>query len=195
MVAAVVAVAIAANKATGFAVVGPSRYALAGPPRIERVIVNAPLRRVAPPRDGYVLVFPQRRGIPEQPGRWYPHERVLCRGWLTGSDAGCARMPRLAAWLRVGRPSNLFVRPPVHLTALVRGGVPLYPYGKRAAAILLALAQRGLPAAPVDCVPFTATWSAPGRPEHLCVGRAGGLYAAGREYPLAYETGVWLTHH
>ena len=193
LVLAVIVVALAAASAasakngTSVLVVGPK-----GPTFVEpfRIVVGplARLRLALPPAEPYVLVFPlMRGGVPMRPGRWYPRAGVLCSGWRSGVEAGCSTEPQLRGWLGSGIATGVFVREPVRLASLVRGGVALPPFGNEATAVKLALAQRSQArTAPDDCVSFTARWTGPGagRPRSFCVSPGGGVYAGGRAYPL-----------
>jgi len=181
-----------AKELTSVLVVGPR-----GPTFVEPYqVVQEPLGRlrpVAPPSGGYVLVFPLVRGVPTRPGRWFPQAGVLCSGWRSGVEAGCATAPRLGSWFGSGVATGLFRREPVRLTSLRRGGRTLSPYGTEATAVKLALYQRGPRARPpARCVAFTARWTQAGWPKSFCVGRGGGLYARGRVYPLPRPTAAFL---
>jgi hypothetical protein len=181
-----------AKELTSVLVVGPRGPTLVEPYRVVQEPLGR-LRPVAPPSGGYVLVFPLMRGVPARPGRWYPRAEVLCSGWRSGVEAGCASAPRLGGWLGSGVATGLFRREPVRLTSLRRGGRTLSPYGKEATAVKLALYQRGSRARPpAGCVTFTARWTQSGWPGSFCVGRGGGVYARGRLYPLALPTAAFL---
>ena len=173
-------------------VVGPRGPTLVEPYRVVQEPLGR-LRPVAPPSGGYVLVFPLMRGVPARPGRWFPRAGVLCSGWRSAVEAGCASAPRLGGWLGSGAATGLFRRQPVQLTSLRRGGRTLSPYGNEATAVKLALHQRGSRASPpAGCITFTARWTRSGWPRSFCVGRAGGLYARGRLYPLPLPTAAFL---
>jgi hypothetical protein len=192
LLALVVLPAAQAKELTTVLVVGPRGPTFVEPYRV----VQEPLRRlrpVAPPNAGYVLVFPMLRGVPARPGRWFPQAGVLCSGWRSGVEAGCASAPGLGGWLGSGAATGLFRREPVRLTSLRRGGRTLSPYGNEATAVKLALYQRGSRARPpAGCVTFTARWTRAGWPGSFCVGRGGGLYARGRVYPLPRPTAAFL---
>lgn len=195
LVALVALPAAEAKELTTVLVVGPRGPTLVEPYRV----VQEPLRRlrlVEPPAGGYVLVFPMLRGVPARPGRWFPRAGVLCSGWRSGVEAGCASAPRLGGWLGSGAVTGLFRGEPVRLTSLTRGGRALSPYGNEATAVKLALYQRGSRAGPArppaHCVTFTARWTQAGWPGSFCVGRGAGLYAGGRVYPLARPTAAFL---
>jgi hypothetical protein len=181
-----------AKELSSVLVVGPRGPTLVEPYRV----VQEPLARLQhmpPPSTGYVLVFPIMRGVPARPGRWFPRAGVLCSGWRSGIEAGCASAPRLRGWLASGATTGLFRREPVQLVSLMRNGRRLRPFGNEATAVKLALYQRGSPAAPpVSCVAFTARWNQRGWPASFCVGRNSGLYAHGRVYPLARLTAAFL---
>ena len=173
-------------------VVGPRGPTLVEPYRVVQEPLGR-LRPVAPPSGGYVLVFPLMRGVPARPGRWFPRAGVLCSGWRSGVEAGCASAPRLGGWLGSGAATGLFRREPVRLTSLRRGGRALPRYGNEATAVKLALYQRGSRASPpADCLTFTARWTRAGWPRSFCVGRGGGLYAGRRLYPLPLATATFL---
>jgi hypothetical protein len=181
-----------AKELTSVLVVGPRGEALVEPYRI----VQGPLARlrlVAPPAEPYALVFPLMRGVPARPGRWFPNAGVICSGWRSGVEAGCASAPTLRGSLGSGVATGLFRSEPVRLLSLRRRGVALLPYGNEAWAVKLALLQRGAhAAAPAGCVRFTARWSAQGLPSSFCVSSAGGLYASGRVYPLPPVSAAFL---
>jgi len=182
-----------AKELTSVLVVGPTGRALVEPYRV----VQGPLSRlrlVAPPAEPYALVFPLLRGVPARPGRWFPRAGVICSGWRSGVEAGCATAPALRGSLGSGVATGLYRSEPVRLLVLRRAGVALLPYGNEAWAVELALLQRGSrAAAPADCVSFTARWSAGGLPTSFCVSSAGGLYAEGRVYPLPPVAAAFLT--
>lgn len=181
-----------AKELTSVLVVGPRGPTLVEPYRVVQEPLGR-LRPVAPPRGGYVLVFPLMRGVPARPGRWFPHAGVLCSGWRSGVEAGCASAPRLGGWLGSGAATGLFRREPVQLTSLRREGRTLLPYGNEATAVKLAFYQRGSRASPpAGCVTFTARWTQAGWPKSFCVGRNGRLYASGRVYPLPPRTAAFL---
>jgi hypothetical protein len=194
LVALVALPAAQAKELTTVLVVGPR-----GPTFFEPYdLVKEPLGRLrpgAPPSGGYVLVFPLMRGIPARPGRWFPHAGVLCSGWRSGIEAGCASAPRLRGFLGSGVATGVFRREPVRLTSLRRAGRIFPRYGNEAAAVKLALYQRGSRAMraslPAHCLAFTARWTQAGWPESFCVGRRG-LYASGRLYPLPPATAAFL---
>jgi hypothetical protein len=181
-----------AKEGTFVLVVGPRGPTFVEPYRV----VQEPLGRlqpVAPPRGGYVLVFPVMRGVPARPGRWFPRAGVLCSGWRSGVEAGCASAPRLGGSFGSGVATGLFRREPVRLTSLKRGSQALPRSGNEATAVKLALYQRASRASPpARCLAFTARWTQTGWPESFCVGRGGGLYARGRLYPLPAQTAAFL---
>jgi hypothetical protein len=191
LVALVALPAAQAKELTSVVVIGP-RETLIEPYRV----VQKPLGRLrpgAPPSGGYVLVFPLLRGVPARPGRWYPRPEVICSGWRSGVEAGCASAPRLGGWLGSGAVTGLFRREPVRLTSLRRGGRALPRYGNEATAVKLALYQRWSRASPpAGCLAFTARWTQAGWPGSFCVGRGGGLYAGRRLYPLSLATATFL---
>jgi len=192
LVALVALPAAQAKALTSVLVVGPRGPTFVEPYRVVQEPLGR-LRHVAPPREGYVLVFPLMRGVPARPGRWFPKAGVLCSGWRSGVEAGCASAPRLGGWLGSGVATGLFRREPVRLTSLRRGSRALPPYGNEATAVKLALYQRGSRASPpAGCLAFTARWTRPGWPGSFCVGRGGGLYASGRLYPLPPLTAAFL---
>jgi hypothetical protein len=192
LVALVALPAAQAKELTSVLVVGPRGPTFVEPYRVVQEPLGR-LRPVAPPRGGYVLVFPLLRGVPARPGRWFPHAGVLCSGWRSGVEAGCASAPRLGGWLGSGVATGLFRREPVRLTSLRRGGRELPRYGNEATAVKLALYQRGSRRRPpADCLTFTARWTRAGWPGSFCVGRGGGLYAGGRVYPLSPPTARFL---
>jgi hypothetical protein len=191
-VALVALPAAQAKELTSVLVVGPDGPTFVEPYRVVQEPLGR-LRPVAPPRGGYVLVFPMIRGAPARPGRWFPRAAVLCSGWRSGVEAGCASAPRLGGWLGSGVATGLFRREPVQLTSLRRRGRALLPYGNEATAVKLALYQGGLRASPpADCLTFTARWTQAGWPRSFCVGRGGGLYAGRRVYPLPLATATFL---
>jgi hypothetical protein len=180
-----------AKEVTTVLVVGPR-----GPTFFEPYeLVKEPLGRLrpgAPPSGGYVLVFPLMRGIPARPGRWFPKAGVLCSGWRSGIEAGCASAPRLRGFLGSGVATGVYRREPVRLTSLRRASRTLPRYGNEAAAVKLALYQRGSRASlPAHCVAFTARWTRAGWPESFCAGRRG-VYAGGRVYSLPPATAAFL---
>jgi hypothetical protein len=192
LVALVALPAAQAKELTSALVVGPRGPTLVEPYRVVRPALGR-LQPVAPPRGGYVLVFPLLRGVPARPGRWFPRAGVLCSGWRSGVEAGCASAPRLRGWLGSGVATGLFRREPVQLTSLRRRGRPLSPYGNEATAVKLALYQRGSRASPpAGCLTFAARWTQADWPTSFCVGRSGGLYAGGRLYPLPLRTAAFL---
>jgi hypothetical protein len=192
LVALVALPAAQAKELTSVLVVGPDGPTFVEPYRVVQEPLGR-LRPVAPPRGGYVLVFPMIRGVPARPGRWFPRAAVLCSGWRSGVEAGCASAPRLGGWLGSGVATGLFRREPVQLTSLRRGGRALLPYGNEATAVKLALYQGGSRASPpADCLAFTARWTRAGWPRSFCVGRGGGLYAGRRVYPLPPRTAAFL---
>jgi hypothetical protein len=177
---------------TSVLVVGPRGRTFVEPYRVVQQPL-AHLQPVKPPSAGYVLVFPLMRGVPVRPGRWFPRAGVLCSGWRTGVEGGCASAPHLRSWLGSGIATGLFRGAPVQLVSLRRGGRALSPYGNEATAVKLALYQRSSRAAALArCVAFEARWSRPGWPASFCVGRSGGLYAQGRVYPLPLPTAAFL---
>jgi hypothetical protein len=191
-VALVALPAAQAKELTSVLVVGPRGPTLVEPYRVVQEPLGR-LRAVAPPSGGYVLVFPLMRGVPARPGRWFPRAGVLCSGWRSGVEAGCASAPRLGGWLGSGAATGLFRREPVRLTSLRRGDRALPRYGNEATAVKLALYQRSSPASPpADCRTFTARWTHSGWPGSFCVGRGGGLYAGRRVYPLPRATATFL---
>ena len=182
----------AAKELTSVLVVGPRGPTFVEPYRVVQQPL-ARLQRVKPPAGGYLLVFPLMRGVPARPGRWFPQSGMLCSGWRSGVEAGCASAPKLRGWLGSGVATGLFRREPVRLTSLSRGGRALSPYGNEATAVKLALYQRSSRAtAPARCVAFNARWSRPRWPASFCVGRSGGLYTRGRVYPLPPATAAFL---
>jgi hypothetical protein len=192
LVALVALPAAQAKELTTVLVVGPRGPTLVEPYRVVQEPLGR-LRPVAPPSGGYVLVFPMMRGVPARPGRWFPHAGLLCSGWRSGVEAGCASAPRLGGSLGSGAATGLFRREPVRLTSLRRAGRTLLPYGNEATAVKLALYQRGSRMSPpAGCLTFTARWTRAGWPRSFCVGRGGGLYAGGRVYPLAPPTARFL---
>jgi hypothetical protein len=181
-----------AKELSSVLVVGPRGPTLVEPYRVVQEPLGR-LRPVAPPSGGYVLVFPLMRGVPARPGRWFPRAGVLCSGWRSGVEAGCASAPRLGGSLGSGLATGLFRREPVRLTSLRRAGRALPRSGNEATAVKLALYQRWSRASPpAGCLAFTARWSRAGWPESFCVGRGGGLYAGGRRYPLPPPTAAFL---
>jgi hypothetical protein len=192
LVALVALPAAHAKELTSVLVVGPRGPTFVEPYRVVQEPLGR-LRPVAPPSGGYVLVFPIMRGVPARPGRWFPRAGVLCSGWRTGVEAGCASAPRLGGWLGSGIATGLFRREPVQLTSLRRGGRALPRYGNEATAVKLAVYQRwSRRSPPADCLAFTARWSRAGWPESFCVGRSGGLYVGSRVYPLPARTAAFL---
>jgi hypothetical protein len=182
-----------AKELTSVLVVGPKGPTFVEPYRIVQQPL-AHLQLIAPPAEPYVLVFPMMRGVPARPGRWYPRAGILCSGWRSGVEAGCAAAPLLRGWLGSGIATGLYRSEPVRLTQLLRDGTSLSPYGNEATAVKLALHQRSSPATPpAGCIAFTARWSRPGWPATFCVSSSGGLYARGRVYPLAPATAVFLS--
>jgi hypothetical protein len=181
-----------AKELTSVLVVGPRGPTLVEPYRVVQEPLGR-LRPVAPPSGGYVLVFPLMRGVPARPGRWFPRAGVLCSGWRSGVEAGCASAPRLGGWLGSGVATGLFRREPVQLTSLRRGGRALPRYGNEATAVKLALYQRwARRSPPADCLAFTARWTQTGWPGSFCVGRSGGLYVGSRVYPLPARTAAFI---
>jgi hypothetical protein len=192
LVALVALPAAQAKELASVLVVGPRGPTFVEPYRVVQEPLGR-LRHVAPPREGYVLVFPLMRGVPARPGRWFPKAGVLCSGWRSGVEAGCASAPRLGGWLGSGVATGLFRREPVRLTSLRRGGRALPPYGNEATAVKMALYQRASRASPpAGCLAFTARWTRAGWPGSFCFGRGGGLYASGRLYPLPPLTAAFL---
>ena len=192
LLALVACPAAQAKELTSVLVVGPRGPTFVEPYRVVQEPLGR-LRPVGPPRGGYVLVFPLMRGVPARPGRWFPRAGVLCSGWRSGVEAGCASAPGLGGWLGSGATTGLFRREPVQLTSLKRRGRALLPYGNEATAVKLALYQRGSRASPpAGCLAFTVRWTQAGWPGSFCVGRSGGLYASGRVYPLPARTAAFL---
>jgi hypothetical protein len=191
LVALVALPAAQAKELSSVVVIGP-RETLIEPYRVVQEPLGR-LRPVAPPSGGYVLVFPVLRGVPGRPGRWFPPAGILCSGWRSGVEAGCASAPRLGGRFGSGAVTGFFRREPVQLISLRRGGRPLPRFGNRATAVKLALYQRWSRASPpADCLAFTARWTRSGWPGSFCVGRSGGLYAGRRLYPLPLATATFL---
>jgi hypothetical protein len=181
-----------AKDVTSVLVVGPKGPAVVVPYRVVEEPLSH-LRLVAAPAEPYLLVFPLMRGLPARPGRWFPGAGVVCGGWRSGVEAGCASAPALRHRLGAIARRGLFEGEPARLLALSRSGSPLLPYGNEATAVKLALLRNGIQGIPpADCVAFTARWSEPGPPRTFCVSRAGGLYANGRVYPLAPAAAAYL---
>jgi hypothetical protein len=180
-----------AKDVTSVLVVGPKGPALVVPYRVVEEPLSH-LRLVAAPAEPYVLVFPLMRGLPARPGRWFPGAGVVCSGWRSGVEAGCAPAPALRRRLSAAA-TGLFEGEPARLLELRRGGSPLLSYGNEATAVRLALLRHGVRRTPPPgCVAFTARWSEQHRPRRFCVPPAGGLYANGRVYPLAPAAAAYL---
>jgi hypothetical protein len=154
--------------------------------------------RVTPggqPTGGYVLVYPlMERGVPAQPGRFYPSTGAACFSWdrsVPGScyqpDGGLAsRLAQLAA----------IDGPPTILSRLTVAGRRARLNSNGAVAIELALQRaalsRPVPRRPLNCVAVRASWVGPAsvrRPTRLWSCRTG-LWAAGRSYPVGPLTGI-----
>jgi hypothetical protein len=158
-------------------------------------------REQVEPQGPFFLLYPLfDRGVPAQPGRYYPEARVACFSWQRSGPAAladCARVSDVTA-------QRLDVRlPAVHgepttLTRLASKGYVRRLQSNGAVAMELALARWRLarPATrPLDCGRsdwVEAAWQgaeAAQRPTRFCLSLLG-VWAAGRLYP---QFGVWLT--
>jgi hypothetical protein len=150
---------------------------------------------VVPKDNRYLLLYPlMERGIPAQPGRFFPAEHVACYSWnrsvagdcWTLADSLTARLSRLP----------LLTGPPTVLRSLTVAGRSGNLNSNGAVAIELALARRDLmrPAKSHSkpCVGMSATWTGSDgalRPTHF-LSCPKGLWAAGKLYPAGPLLGI-----
>jgi hypothetical protein len=197
LIALVCAPAAAAKEGKAVVVIGPNGRALVEPFAPFTSVLGQFDIKGAVPTGPYVLVYPlMERGIPMRPGRWYPSAGVLCSGWRTGVEAGCTKAPHLRGWLGRGVATGVFRGEPTRLTSLVRQRIQLPAYSNEATAIEMSLNQVGrTTATPRDCVSFAGRWTGPRasmRPKSFCISSAGGIYAAGKQYPLPRSAALFV---
>jgi hypothetical protein len=147
------------------------------------------------PEGQYVLVYPRmERGIPAQPGRFFPAEHVACYTWDRSVPGECWNVSdRLASGLS---QLPLLAGPPTILTSLTVGGKSGNLKSNGAVAIELALARRDLVRSAKrhskHCVRIIGTWTgsaAASRPTHF-LSCPRGLWAAGKLYPAGPLFGI-----
>jgi hypothetical protein len=160
-------------------------------PRSESALAGAP---VPVPTTGYIRVYPFIGQLPAIPGRFYPHEGVLCLYWHEPAS-NCVRLT--AAGLRLLAPlTSLEAKtepPTVPVRVRIGSRVLRYADGNIFAALELAAEERSARhlSAPADGVELIVSWRGPAaakRARRLILSPRG-VYARGRFAPL--PRGVW----
>jgi hypothetical protein len=143
----------------------------------------------APPSGRFVLVYPlMERGVPAQPGRFYPETGAACFSWNRAAVGECWRVSaELATRLSV---LPAIVGEPTILSTLRFSGRPGLLTSNGAVAIELAFGRSGiarpLRKRPLGCWPARASWTgpdAPLRPDRFWACRSG-IWTAGKLYPV-----------
>lgn len=142
-----------------------------------------------------MLLYPlMERGIPAQPGRFFPAEHVACYSWDRSVAGDCWGVADGLATRISQLP--LLVGPPTILTSLTVAGKSGNLKSNGAVAIELAFARRDLVRSAKKhskrCVPLSATWTgsaAAMRPTRF-LSCAKGLWAAGKLYPAGPLLGI-----
>lgn len=142
------------------------------------------------PEGGYALVYPlTERGVPAQPGRYYPTAQIACYSWSRAVPGECWRVAETLAARLPGVP--LLQGPPTILGRLVVSGRRVAVASNYAVAIELAFARRervrSLKKRSKECIEIRATWTGPNaslRPKRFWACPKG-LWAANKLYPWA----------
>jgi hypothetical protein len=143
----------------------------------------------ATPSGSYLLLYPlMERGVPMQPGRYYPAVRVACWSWSLRRE-GCVEVGQLPASWSQTDALTAFSSEPTTIRALTHAGRPYTVPSNSSVAVELALLQRPAGPAPRTACAWRlrATWRGPAaaeKPRKLCL-RANGLAAGGRLYAMA----------
>jgi hypothetical protein len=160
-------------------------------PRSESALAGTP---VPVPTTRYIRIYPFIGQLPAIPGRFYPHEGVLCLYWHEPAS-NCVRLTgaglRLLAPLTSLKPKK--EPPTVPVRVSVRSHVLRYADGNIFAALELAAEERSARrrTAPADGIKLTVSWRGPAaakRARRLILSPHG-VYARGRLAPL--PRGVW----
>jgi hypothetical protein len=141
----------------------------------------------ASPEGPYVLVYPlMERGIPAQPGRFYPGDHVVCYSWDRSAVGECHQVSQTLETDLNGLPT--MVGPPTILKSLKVGRRTKSVNTNGAVAVELAFSRPAvarIAKRPKACTSMQATWTgteASSRPRRFC-SSAKGLWSAGKLYP------------
>ena len=143
-------------------------------------------------RGSYVRLYPLAAGgHVGVPGRFYPATGAVCLSWDQGRQAKPCQRPNPTLFRALSASSRRLVHFRGHSVVLVRLVNPRLSERLRdqlRVAIELALdrSRRAVRTRqPARCIEFRVAWRGDGglRPRRLCLAR-GGVYAAGRLYPL-----------
>ena len=145
---------------------------------------------VAQPNGRYVLLYPlMEKGLPMEPGRYYPSAHVACWAWSPKDLSDCSAVARLpSTWTRT-RGLTTFVSEQTTLRSLGWQDMHYTVPSNYSVAIELALLRTHgtRPAPTVPCRwRLHAQWQGPAaasRPSSLCL-RRNGVSAGGRLYPM-----------
>jgi hypothetical protein len=139
------------------------------------------------PKGQYVLLYPlMERGIPAQPGRYYPGLHVVCFSADRLFAGRCYGAPAALEAVLAGLPT--VARPPAIVKKLVVSGKKRNDWSSGAVAIELAFNRPALAKAvpkPDRCRAVRVVWKGPmaaSRPARFFA-CSGGLWAAGKLYP------------
>jgi hypothetical protein len=163
-----------------------------------------PLNATAPKPSGeYVLVYPlMEKGLPMEPGRYFPAERVACWSW-TMARGECVSVAQLPEGWSATSALTSFSAEPTTLVALRHNRARYTVPSNFTIAVELALLRTDnvRPAPHARCAWLVrAQWRGPEaavRPASLCV-RVNGVSARGRLYPMPravakmLRTAAWI---
>src|SRR5215218_2772692 len=147
------------------------------------------------PSGGFVLLYPlMERGMPAQPGRFFPASGVACFSWDRTVLGTCGRLADELAARFSGLPT--LSSEPTVLKRLVFGGTAAAIRSNGAVAIELAFNRpqlsRPMPKRPANCVVLRAAWVGPEASTRPTKFRScqGGLWSRGRLYQVVPLTSI-----
>lgn len=148
------------------------------------------------PEGGYALVYPlMERGVPAQPGRYYPAAQIACYSW---NRAVPGERWRVAETLAARLPGvRLFQGTPTILASLVVSGRRVTLASNGAVAIELAFARRecarSVKKRSKQCIEIRAVWTGPNaslRPKRFWA-CPNGVWVANKLYPARSLPGIY----